>query len=35
MISQMKRGVTIDEKMMASLKSKKEIVDYVMDKGWE
>lgn len=35
MISTMSRGYTIDEKIYAALKQKKDIVDYVMEKGWE
>lgn len=35
MIETMKKGLTIDEKMYQALKNKKDIVDYVMEKGWE
>lgn len=34
MISTMKKGYTIDQKIYAALKSKKDIVEYVMEKGW-
>lgn len=34
MIAKMSKGKSIDEKMMDSLRSKKEIVDYVMEEGW-
>lgn len=35
MIETMKKGLTIDEKIYQALKNKKDIVDYVMEKGWE
>lgn len=35
LISNMKKGFTIDKKMFEALKNKKDIVDYVMEKGWE
>lgn len=35
LISQMSNGITIDDKMYRALKHKKEIVNYVMEKGWE
>lgn len=35
MIGQMDKGKSIDEKMYEALQNKKDIVDYVMEKGWE
>ena len=35
MIAKMRRGKSIDEKMVESLHAKKKIVDYVMKEGWE
>ena len=35
LIETMKKGLTIDEKMYQALKNKKDIVEYVMEKGWE
>lgn len=35
MIAKMKRGKSIDEKMVESLHAKKKIVEYVMKEGWE
>lgn len=35
MIETMSKGKTIDEKIYAALKSKKDIVDYIMENGWE
>lgn len=35
LIETKKKGYTIDEKMYAALQSKKDIVEYVMERGWE
>lgn len=35
LIEDMKKGFTIDRKMYEALKSKKDIVEYVMERGWE
>lgn len=35
MIETMKKGITIDQKIYQALKNKKDIVEYVMEKGWE
>ena len=35
LIETMKKGFTIDQKIYEALKSKKDIVDYVMESGWE
>lgn len=35
MIETKTRGITIDEKMYNALKAKKDVVNYVMEKGWE
>ena len=35
MIAKLRRGKSIDEKMVESLHEKKKIVDYVMKEGWE
>ena len=35
MIETMKKGLTIDEKMYQALRDKKDVVEYVMEKGWE
>lgn len=35
MIETMKKGFTIDRKMYEALKNKKDIVEYVMERGWE
>ena len=35
LIETMKKGYTIDQKIYEALKSKKDIVEYVMEKGWE
>lgn len=35
MLSTLKRGKSIDEKMLESLREKKKIVDYVVKEGWE
>lgn len=35
MIETMKKGLTIDEKMYQALKNKKDVVEYVMERGWE
>lgn len=35
MIAQLRKGISIDEKMKRALEQKKEIVDYVVKEGWE
>ena len=35
LVEQMSKGYTIDEKIYASLQQKKDIVQYIMEKGWE
>lgn len=35
LIEQMSKGYTIDQKIYAALKQKKDIVEYVMEKGWD
>lgn len=35
MIETMKKGSTIDQKIYRALKNKKDVVDYVMEQGWE
>lgn len=35
MVETMSKGYTIDQKMYQALKSKKDIVEYIMEKGWE
>lgn len=35
MIETMKKGFTIDQKIYQALKHKKDVVDYVMEQGWE
>lgn len=35
LIETMKKGLTIDQKMYQALRNKKDIVDYIMEKGWE
>ncbi len=35
MIETMKKGLTIDQKIYQALKHKKDVVDYVMEQGWE
>lgn len=35
LIETMKKGFTIDQRIYEALKSKKDIVEYIMEKGWE
>ena len=35
LIEDMKKGMTIDEKMYHALMNKQDIVKYVMERGWE
>ena len=35
LIEDMKKGMTIDEKMYHALQNKQDIVKYVMERGWE
>lgn len=35
LIEKMKKGFTIDQKIYAALQSKRDIIDFIMEKGWE